>query len=183
MEEKNKRLEFGKKYRVGNFFVFKYNKVLRKSEVAELRMQMGIPKEEWKKLQRSQLPFLKIEAVSGVWAVEFCCNTSIYQFIDQLLSPAIEAYKAGVKLESNDLASFAHMFNHMYMDTVILGDGIYHADKANALKAFMERQKAAEVSEEQEKETLEDLQADEEAKATIVDMAQKIKEGGGDDGK
>ena len=181
MEENIKRLDFGKKYRAGNFFVFKYNKVLRKSEVAELRMQMGIPKEEWKKLQRSQLPFIKVEAISGVWSVEFCCNTSIYQFIDQLLLRAIEAYRDGVTLESNDLASFVHMFNHMYMDTVILGDNIYHTDKAQAMKAFMERQKATEVSKEEDDKVLEELKADEEAKATIIDMAETIRKGGGDE--
>lgn len=181
--EERKTLEFGRKYQVGNFRVLKYNRVLRKSEVAELRTQMGIPREEWKKLQRSQLPYIKVMAVSGVWAVEFCCNTSIYQFIDQMLVRAIEAYQQGVELESNDLASFAHMFNHMYMDTVILGDGIYHSDKASALKAFMERQKAAEVSQEEDDATLKELEADENAKATIIDMAEKMKEGGGDEDK
>jgi len=183
MEENIKRLEFGRKYRVGNFIVFKTNKVLRRQEVAELRTQMGIPREEWKKLQRSQLPYIKVQAVSGVWAVEFCCNTAIYQFIDQLLLPAMDAYRDGVKLDSNDLSSFAHMFNHMYMDTVVLGDGEYHSDKANALKAFMERQKAVEVSQEEDDRVLEELKAEEEAKATIIDMASRIKEGGGDDGK
>lgn len=181
--EERKTLEFGRKYQVGNFRVLKYNRVLRKSGVAELRTQMGIPRDEWKNLQRSQLPYIKVMAVSGVWAVEFCCNTSIYQFIDNLLVRAIDAYEQGVKLEGNDLASFAHMFNHMYMDTVILGDSIYHADKGNALKAFMERHKAAEVSQEEDDATLKELEADENAKATIIDMAEKMKEGGGDEGK
>ena len=178
MEEKIKTLMFGRKYRVGNFFVFKTNKVLRKSEVAELRNQMGIPKEERKRLQRSQLPYIKVEAVSGVWAVEFCCNTTVYRFIDMMLPRAIEAHERGEELEENSLASFAHMFNIMYMDTCVIGDTVYSTDKASALKAYMERQKAAEVSQEDDDKVLEELQADEEAKATIVDMADQIRKGG-----
>ena len=181
--EERKTLEFGRKYRVGNFFVFKYNKVLRKSEVQALRMQMGIPKDEWKNLQRAQLPFLKIEAVSGVWAVEFCCNTTMFQFLDQMLPRAIEADEQGIEMESNRVADFAHMFNHMYMDTVILGDDTYREGKASALKAFMKRQKAAEVSQEEDDATLKELEADENAKATIIDMAEKVKEGGTDGDK
>lgn len=176
--EERKTLEFGRKYRVGNFIVLKINRVLRKSEVAELRTQLGIPMEERRKLQRAQLPYIKVEAVSGVWSVYFCCNTMMYRFIDSLLPIAFEAEENGEKPEANSVADFAHMFNNMYMDTVVLGDSIYHQDKANAIKAFIERQKAVELSEEQERKTLEELEADEDAKAAIVEMADKIKEGG-----
>lgn len=182
--EKEVVLEFGKKYRVGNFLVFKINKVLRKSEVAQLRNQMGIPADVRKHLQRAQLPYIKVEAVSGVWAVEYCCNTVMYRFIDHVLARAIEAEKNGVKPETNNVADFVHFFSMLFTDTTVLGDSIYTADKANALKAYMERHKAfagaEETPEEKAKddEVLESVKTDEETRATIVDMAGRIKKGG-----
>ena len=62
MNESVKTLEFGKKYRVGNFIVFKFTKTLKKKEVEHLRNQMGIPEDIRKHLQRAQLPFIKIDA-------------------------------------------------------------------------------------------------------------------------
>ena len=35
-------MDFGKRYRVGNYWVLKFSKVLRKADVEALRMQMGI---------------------------------------------------------------------------------------------------------------------------------------------
>ena len=163
------KMEFGRKYRIGRFVVLKYNRVLRRSEVAELRNQMGIPMDERKKLQRAQLPYIKVYAMSGIWAVEFCCNTSMYRLIEQWI--------AGSRDE--DLTSLAHMFNMMITDTMVTGDAEFLADKAKAMKALMERQKAAAVSDEEDKAVLDELEADENAKAAIVDMAGRIREGGG----
>lgn len=178
MEENNKKLLFGKKYRVGNFWVMKFNRTLRKSEVAELRDMIGIPSDIRKSLQRSQLPYIKVSAISGIWSVEFCCNNVMFRFIDELLAKAVEAEENGVVLEGSSVADFAHMFNMFYTDTCVLGDSIYMADKANALKAFMSRQQAVEISEEEDRRILDDMKADEEAKATILDMASHIGEGG-----
>lgn len=182
--EKEIVLGFGKKYRVGNFLVFKFNKVLRKSEVAQLRTQMGIPADVRKHLQRSYLPFIKVEAISGVWSVEFCCNTNMYRFIDNVLARAIKAENEGVKLETNTVTDFAHFFSMFFADTTILGDSIYTVDKANALQAYMERHKAlseAEMTEADKSKDEDDLEAvrkDEEAKATIIDMTENFKKGG-----
>lgn len=179
MEEKNKKLLFGKKYSVGNFWVLKYNRTLRKSEVAELRNMAGIPADMRKNLQRASLPYIKVSAVSGIWSVEFCCNNLMYRFIDEVLAQAIEADEHGLVLEHNSIADFAHMFNMFYTDTCVLGDSIYTADKANALKALMARQKAAAISDEEDQKIIDDMKADEEAKAAIIDMAKHIEEGGG----
>ena len=54
-------------------------------------------------------------------------------------------------------------------------------NKEGKMKAFMERQKATEVSKEEDDKVLEELKADEEAKATIIDMAETIRKGGGDE--
>jgi len=182
MEEK-KTLSFGKRYRVGNFQVIKINKVLRRQEVAELRNQLGIPMEERKKLQRAQLPFIKVEAVSGVWAVEFSCATSMYRFIDILLARAIEAEENGERLDINSVADFAHIFSMMFTDTTILGDGQYLADKGKALRGLLDRQNAEDVSQEDDDKELDQMEADEEAKANIIDMAGQIGKEAGDEGK
>lgn len=185
--EKELTLEFGKKYRVGNFIVFKHNRVLRKSEVDQLRNQMGIPADIRKHLQRAQLPYIKVEAISGVWAVQFCCNTNMYMFIDRILAKALKAEEEGVILEHNTVNDFVHFFSMFFTDTTVLGDSIYTADKANALKAYMDRCKALagekETPEEKAKddEVLEELKKEEEQKATIIDMAEAIKKGGKDE--
>lgn len=161
-----KKMEFGKKYRVGNFVVFKINKALRKSEVAQLRSQMGIPADMRKNLQRASLPYIKVEAISGVWAVEFCCNTSMFHMIDDILGEENEEH----------VTTLHHIFNMWFMDTTVFGDAEYQEAKALALKGFMERCKAKNVSDKEDKEILDEIQANEEHQATIVDMANKIKE-------
>ena len=69
-------------------------------------------------------------------------------------------------------------------DTGVLGDSIYQADKANALNALMDRQKAfaasIETPEEKAKddEILNEQKENAEHKAKIIDMAAAIKKGG-----
>jgi hypothetical protein len=159
MEEK-KKLEFGRRYQVGNFVVFKVNKVLRKSEVKELRANMGIPTAERERLKRAQLPYIKVEANSGIWAIEFCCNTQVYHMIDQLLG------EGGEKNEN----TLHHVFNMWFLDTTVPGDAEYQEAKADALAAFMDRVKAAPVSAEADKKILDGIQSEEESKAAVVDM-------------
>lgn len=163
MEEK-KGLQYGRTYRVGNYRVLKVNRVLRKGDVAELRNQMGIPAEDRKLLRRAQLPYIKVEAISGIWSVEFCCNTSVFRLIDTMLMEGDE------KSET----MFAHLFNMWFMDTTVPGDTEYQEAKAVALKAFMDRQKAKAVTDEEEARTIDELKADEEAKATIVEMGKEL---------
>ena len=162
--ENKKSLQFGKKYQVGNFFVFKYNRVLSKSEVNELRTQLGIPADERKKLQRAQLPYIKVEAVSGIWSVYYCCNTTVFRLIDGML---------GEGGEENE-ALLAHLFNMWFMDTTVLGDDEYFLDKAKAFKAFMERRRAGDVSEKEDEEILNAMKAD------IVGIGKNIIEGEND---
>ena len=43
-----------------------------------------------------------------------------------------------------------------------------------AMKAYMERQKAAQITKEEDDEILDGLRKEEEAKATVLDMAKEI---------
>ena len=176
MEEKKElqTIPFGKKLRVGNFSVLKYTKSLNKAELKELRNDAGIPQDIQKHLQRGGLPFIKIEAISGIWAIEYCVGTSVYKYIDEQLC-------------DQTMLTFLHLFTTWFTDTATSGDEKYLEDKARAMAGFMERIKARKAGEETAEEKseddkiLEEVKADEEAKATILDMAQKIKEGGQDD--
>lgn len=163
-------MDFGKKYRVGNFAVIKLNKALRKSEVEILRMQQGIPADMRKHLQRATLPYIKVEAISGVWAVEFCCNTSMYHLIDTFLGDGRE----------ERVTNLHHIFNMWFMDTTVIGDEEYQTAKAAALKGFMERCKAKTVSDDEDKKILDEMQEDEKQKAAIVDMAKHLEGKEGD---
>ena len=179
-----KTLEFGKKYRVGNFVVIKFNKVLKKYQVKQFRDQEGIPEHVRKHLERAQLPYIKVEAISGIWGVEYCCGSVMYSALDTLLPKAFEALENGVKLEYDSVDDFAHLFAMLYTDTCVIGDSIYQADKANALNALIARQQAfaASVESPEEKakddEILNEVKENEEHKAKIISMAAAIKEGG-----
>lgn len=161
-KEEKKTLDFGKKYRVGNFTVLKINKVLRKEELAELRKSMDIKDEDRRHLKRAQLPFIKVEAVSGIWAIEICCTTATYHMIDQLLA------EGGERAE----LMFAHLFNMWFMDTVVSGDNEYQEAKAVALRDFMNRKAKAEEGDDSE--ILEEMKAEEQARADINEMAEQI---------
>lgn len=175
--ENVKTMPFGKKVRCGNFFVLKRTKSLGKSELKMLRDDMGIPADVQKRLSRSGLPYIRVEAVSGIWAVEYCCNTQMYMVIDQMLPLAVDADFRGESVQTG-VADFAHLFAMMMADTMVVGDGEYQKDKALAMKGLIERQKPAEVSVEDDREILDGLRADEEARAAMSDMAAHINDVG-----
>ena len=170
--EELKTMDFVKRYRVGNYTVLKVSKVLRKSEVEELRNQVGVPEEVRKHLQRSQLPYIKVGTVSGIWSVEFCCNTVVYNLIDHLLGEGVE----------NCEGFLYHMFNMWFTDVNVIGDEEYQKAKADAWVAYMDRMKAKEVSPDEDAKILDDLKAEEDAIAAIVEMTKEL-EKGGEDGK
>ena len=81
------------------------------------------------------------------------------------------------------LADFHHLFNMWYTDTAVTGDREYQEDKARALQAFIARRvpiSGAETAEQkaEDDKALDELRIEEEAKATIIDMAETLKEGG-----
>ena len=191
MEEKNEILvlPFGRKIQVGNYTVLKYTKTLSKQQLKSIREDKDIHPEVKKQLTRNGLPYIKVEAISMIWSVEFCCNTGVFMYIDRVLPLALLVAQEGREPEYETIADFAHLFGMWMTDTTVQGDSIYYADKGNALKALIERQTALRRKAETPKEKaeddkiLEEVKAEEEAKANIIDMAQNInKEGGSDEG-
>lgn len=179
MEEKVLVLPFGKKIQIGNYTVLKYVKTLTKNQLKNLRDEKNIPQEVRKQLTRTGLPYIKVEAISQLWSVEFCCNTAVFIYIDRVLSQAIVADQAGRKLDRDSVADFAHLFGMWMTDTCVMGDSIYLQDKANALQALLDRQKSARQETEEEKaaddQILGEMQKEEEAKAAIIDMAENVR--------
>ena len=191
MEEKKEILvlPFGRKIQVGNYTVLKYTKTLTKQQLKSIREDKDIHPEVRRQLTRAGLPYIKVEAISMIWSVEFCCNTGVFMHIDRVLPLALLAAQEGREPEYESIADFAHLFGMWMTDTCAQGDSIYYADKGKALQAYLERQAALKSAQETPEEKaeddkiLEEVKAEEEAKANIIDMAQNInKEGGSDEG-
>lgn len=175
-------LPFGRKIQVGNFTVLKYNKVLTKHQMKQLREDKDIHPEVRKTLSRAGLPFIKVEAISQIWSVEFCCNTGVFMFIDRVLALAILADAKKEEPEYESLADFAHLFGMWMTDTCVQGDSIYYADKGKALEALIQRQKAAaDISKEDDDKILDEMRKEEETKATVIDMTKNLKEEAADE--
>lgn len=160
-----KEMDFGKKYRAGNFEYFKIVRSLSRKELKSLRDAAGIPADVQKHLNRGGLPYMIVQTVGGGWSVSFVCACSMYRFIE------FEAMNG-----DDGTNALVNLFTMMYSDTTILGDDQYHKDKAAALKAFMERIEARKVSKEDDDKELDSLKADEAAKAVIEDMGINLKD-------
>ena len=185
MEEKKERpaLPFGKEVRIGNYKVLKFTKSLSKSQLKGLRADENVPDKIKKQFSRAGIPYIKVEAISGIFSLTFCFNTQVFRWLDYCIPVALEAHEKGETLAQNSLADILHVFGMWMTDVCTTGDQKYYEDKANALKALIERQKsiagAVETPEEkaEDDKILEDVKADEEAKAKLVEMAKEVEDG------
>lgn len=184
MEEKKERpsLPFGKEIKIGNYKVLKFTRALNKEQLKALRKSSGT--DDVKGLSRVGIPYIKVEAIGGVFALTFCFNTQVFRWLDYCVPVAVEAEENGETLEQNSVADILHVFGMWMADVCTTGDQQYYADKANALKALIERQKpdgkpsgtVAETAEEkaEDDKILEEIKADEEAKAKLVEMSKEV---------
>lgn len=185
MEEKKERpsLPFGKEIRIGNYVVLKFTKSLSKSQLNGLRADNNVPADVKKRLSRAGIPYIKVEAISGIFSLTFCFNTQVFRWLDYCIPVAIEAQERGETLSQNSVADILHVFGMWMTDVCTTGDQKYYEDKANALKALIERQKAfagaAETAEEkaEDDKIIEEVKANEEAKARLKDMVKEASDG------
>ena len=159
-----KEMDFGKKYRAGNFEYFKIVRSLGRRELKALRDASDIPADVQKHLRRGGLPFMLVQTIGGGWSVSFVCGSAMYRFIEYNATNGEEGEK-----------TLHNLFIMMYSDTTILADDEYHKAKAEALKAFMGRVEAKKVSKEEDDKELDSLKAEEEAMAVIEDMGNSVK--------
>lgn len=141
-------IDFGKKVYSGNFLIMKKVKTLSKKEMARLREMNGTNKEICKKLSRSGLPYIRVETIGGDWAVEFMLGSTAYDAIE-----ALDVKKDGRgdwRVTGVDGENSKFVFTSMYMDTSVVGDEQYQADKCKALTAYLKRsgEKAVNAMEE-----------------------------------
>lgn len=126
-------MDFGKKYRLGNYFVTKLSRSLGKKELKQLRDGKGIPEAVQKLLSRGSLPYIKVEAISGVWAVEWCAGTEMYNLFDRSLG------RTGSAEMTEGLAL---VVARMHTVCSIVGDREMNVGINNALNGYLDRIKA-----------------------------------------
>lgn len=162
-----KEMNFGKKFRAGNFEYLKITKTLSKKEMNALRDESKIPSDVRKHLSRGGLPYIVVNTIAGSWSICFVIGTAMYNLIEH---NAMMMGDTGEKALEN-------LFMMMYSDTAIVGDQQYWNDKAEALRGYLERTRASEVSQEEDDKELASLKAEEDAKAAIVEMGKEVGHG------
>jgi hypothetical protein len=181
MEEKKERptLPFGKEIKIGNWKVLKFTRALSKSQLKGLRAAKELP-DEVRKFARTGIPYIKVEAISGVFSLTFAFNTQVFRWLDYCIPAALEVQEGGEIPDQNSIADILHVFGMWMADVCTAGDQKYYEDKANALKGLVERQKsiagAVETAEEkaEDDKILEEVKEEEEQKAVLMDMAKEV---------
>ena len=163
--EERKEMLFGKRYRAGNFEYIKITRTITKCELRALREQDGIPEDVQRHLRRGGLPYMVVSTIGGGWSISFACGTLMYRFID-----------SNAALGEEGTHALTNLFTLMYSDTAVVGDEAYWKAKADALKAFIERQEAAPVSDEENAAELESLKAEEAARENLKDIVSNLNE-------
>jgi hypothetical protein len=171
----NDKIPFGKKLRVGNFYVLKHTKSISGSELKRWRTAKGIPAEIQRTLGRGGLPYIKVSTIGENWSIELACTQHMYMVIDS------QPTEMGV-FTDEAVTNLKNLFTTWYADTCLIGDNEYLEDKGRAIKAFMERQKAKDVSEEEDAKILKEEQVRLKAEKDLQDMAdntgKEVKDGG-----
>lgn len=124
-------MNYGKKYKFGNYTMVKYSKPLSKGELGVLRE--SIPEEVSGTLAGRSVPYIKVGTVSGSWAVEFSVATNMFTALDGATEDELRDEETSGVLQA--------LFSGFYADTTVLGDREYNLAKSEALRAFIERQK------------------------------------------
>ena len=97
-------LKFGKKYRVGNFYLLKITRSLSKDEYSKLRDDAGIPKEYRYGLRRAGMPVIVVGTISDNWKVMYTPFMNMFMVLDNL--------KVNEKDDLEDLDTVQMMFSY-----------------------------------------------------------------------
>lgn len=128
-------MDFGKSYRIGNFEVVKLSRSLSKSEIKRLRDKANVPNELRKHLTRGSLPYIKVRAISGIWAIEWSAGTAMFNLFDGCFGPD------GAN-EPDVIEGLKGLVSRMNSLCLIVGDKQMNIDLTKALSDFLERRKA-----------------------------------------
>lgn len=152
-------MDFGKKYRVGNFEMIKVSRSLTKKEIKQLRDGMGIPKDIQKHLTRGVLPYIKVRAISGMWSLEWSVGMVMFNIIDG-------ADFTDVK----EMEAMKSLLTRFYTMTSVLGDAQMQHDIQNVISGFMERIKPEKDNKDEEKAILDNIGAKMEAEKNMSEI-------------
>lgn len=125
-------MDFGKSYRIGNFEVVKLSRSLKKSELKMLRDERQVPEELRKHLTRGSLPYIKVRAISGIWAIEWSAGTAMFNLFDGCFGSAGSD-------ETDVPEGLKGLVSRMYSLCSIVGDKQMNIDLTKALSDFLGR--------------------------------------------
>lgn len=159
-------MDFGKKYRVGNFEIIKLSRSLTKNEIKRLRMEAGIPVSVQKHLTRGSLPYIKVKAISGMWALEWSVGMTMFNIFD------------GADFEDVQQREVMRgLLTRLYTITSVLGDAQMERDIQKTLADFLGRIKADKDNKEEEKAILKNIGAKMEAEKNISEIGKEVGDG------
>lgn len=178
------QLPFGKRVQCGNFYVLKHTKALDKKTLKKLRKAEGIPPDLQKHLQRGLLPYITIGTITDSWRIEFVCGMTMYEAVNEI--PVAIDSDGIYTYFGNGRINLGNIINGWFAYTSTVGDSEYQATVIKAMQDYLARmaEKNKEpLPEEENKKVMEESEADERHKATIIKMGNEIKEGENDDKK
>lgn len=159
-------MDFGKKYRVGNFEMMKLSRSLTKKETKQLRIEADIPESIQRYLTRGSLPYIKVRTISGIWSLEWSAGMVMFSIMDGVNFADLE--------QTDALKSLLTRF---YSITSVLGDAQMERDIQNAITGFLERVQATKDNEKEEKAILDNIGAKMEAEKNISEIGKEVGDG------
>lgn len=174
-------IPFGKKIRVGNFYVLKTSRAVGRKELAAMRRERGIADEVAKKLGHQGMPQITVGDIAGGWSVTYGPTMQVYVFLDSL---SVSEDGSLGRAESESLRNLVML---VYMGSTILGDKELNLARVRIHDEFVERMSAKTGDgETAEEKAADDKVTEEEARRmrdaeTIVEMMKKS--AGGKDGE
>lgn len=152
-------MDFGKKYRVGNFEIIKVSRSLTKNEIKQLRDGMGLPKDIQKHLTRGAMPYIKVRAISGIWSLEWSVGMVMFN--------VIESADFG---DLHQIEAMKGLLSRFYTMTSVLGDAQMEHDIQKAITGFLERVKAKQEDKEEERAILDNIGAKMKAEKNMSEI-------------
>lgn len=169
-------LEFGKKVRVGNFYILKHSKSLTKKEQKLLRSASGIPADVQAHLDRMSLPYIKVATVTESWCIEFVMGMAFFNALNSV--NVVMDGEGNRQLYGVEAKNIEAMIVSMFADTSVVGDFEYQKGKQELLSEFLERASKESVDNSDEKESakaLDDVAKMEETRGKIIKISEGAK--------
>ena len=170
-------LEFGKKVRVGNFYILKHSKSLTKKEQKLLRSASGIPADVQAHLDRMSLPYIKVATVTESWCIEFVMGMAFFNALNSV--NVVMDGEGNRQLYGVEAKNIEAMIVAMFADTSVVGDFEYQKGKQELLSEFLERASKEAVDDTDEQESakaLDDVAKMEETRGRLINISEGVKE-------